>query len=109
MNLKQIIRAECACYFWTGPYGAKDWCEPRDRRCVAFGKFQRCRYFEEGVLPVQPDASAEYVDLCEKALGGERGEAPQIRNAPNRSREGSRTRQPTKRRTRTPVSQICLL
>ena len=109
MNLKQIIRAECACYFWTSPHGVSDWCEPEDRRCVAFEKFQRCRYFEEAVLPAQPDASAEYADLCEKLLEGKEEGHPQTRNAPNRSREGSRTRRSTKRRTRIPVSQICLL
>ena len=63
MNLKQIIQHECACYFRAGPYGAKDWCEPRGGRCIAFGSFKRCRYFEEGVLPGQPDASAEYAEL----------------------------------------------
>lgn len=68
MNLRQIIRKECACYFRTGPFAEPvyDWCETKDKVCVAFGEFQRCRYFEEGVLLAQPDAAAEYADLCER-------------------------------------------
>ena len=63
MNLKQIIQHECACYFRTGPYSVKDWCELKDHRCIAFAEFKRCQYFEGRVLPAQPDASAEYAEL----------------------------------------------
>jgi len=66
MNLKQIIRGNCACYFSHGPgrlSTVTDWCEVRDGRCIAFSEFKRCKYFEEGVLPDQPDASAEYAEL----------------------------------------------
>ena len=63
MNLKQIIQHECACYFRAGPYGVKDWCEPKDSRCIAFAEFKRCKHFEGRVLPAQPDASAEYAEL----------------------------------------------
>ena len=66
MNLKQIIQHECACYFRTGPYGAKDWCEKKNEVCMAFRRdFFRCGYFEQGVLPVHLDGG-EYMELVRK-------------------------------------------
>ena len=75
MNLKQIIRAECACYFREGHRGVNDWCERKDRVCLIFAAdFKRCRYFEEGVLPANPDGAAEYADMC-----GQEGSAPVVK------------------------------
>ena len=91
MNLRQIIQHKCARYFRTGPYGAKDWCEPRDGRCIAFGEFKRCGYFENGVLPAQPDASAEYAELVrldsEPTLLGVERTPPKAQRAPTVPRE----------------------
>ncbi len=63
MNLKQIIRAECANYFTHGPYGARDWCEAREMVCVAFGNPGPCNWLLTAVLPANPDGNAEYADL----------------------------------------------
>ena len=71
MNLKQIIRAECACYFRRGPYGVYDWCEKRDRVCIAFNDPGPCRYFQSYVLPAHPDAQAEYADMIGQKLPDE--------------------------------------
>ena len=91
MNLKQIIQHECACYFRTGPYGVKDWCELRGHRCIAFGEFKRCKRFETTVLPSQPDASAEYAELVrldsEPTLLGVERTPPKAQRAPTAPRE----------------------
>jgi len=94
MNLKQIIRGNCACYFSHGPgrlSAVTDWCEVRDGRCIAFSEFKRCKYFEEGVLPDQPDASAEYAELVRSGAEGTPlgvGRKPQkARRVPQRGRQ----------------------
>jgi len=70
MNLKQIIRGNCACYFSHGPQGTKNWCEKKDKVCMAFRKdFFRCGYFEQSVLPAHLDGG-EYIELLEKHTKG---------------------------------------
>jgi hypothetical protein len=87
MNLKQIIQAECACYFREGPLGNYDWCDAHDARCVAFGTFKPCKYFKECVLPAQPDAAAEYAELVRRdAEQQELGVGPEPQYALRRSR-----------------------
>ena len=61
-KVKKLVRDLCANYDATGPTGIKDWCWPRDKPCKFFtdGEPERCKYFEEGVLPTELGLQIEY-------------------------------------------------
>lgn len=66
VSVKKLVRSECACYSET-LNGIKDYCDredTKDYRCVFFIKEEdnaRCGYFEEAVLPVNPQLEALYI------------------------------------------------
>ena len=61
-KVKKLVKELCANYDLTGPTGTKNWCWPRDtvRRFFTDTDPERCRYFEEGVLPTEPSLQIEY-------------------------------------------------
>jgi hypothetical protein len=57
-RIKRLVKSDCAGYFTENNY-----CCSKDGVCVFFRdneKFPCCRYFEEGVLPLDKDLGYEY-------------------------------------------------
>lgn len=66
VSVKRLIRDECACYS-EGLNSIKDYCDREDTKdfhCPFFIKSEdnvRCGYFEEVVLPLNPQLEALYI------------------------------------------------
>ena len=57
-RIKRLVKSDCAGYFSENNY-----CCSKDGACVFFGEneqLQCCKYFEEGVLPLDVDLEDEY-------------------------------------------------
>lgn len=57
-KVKKLIKNECAGYYYEN-----DYCCSKDGTCVFFretDKLIKCKYFEEGVLPLDVDLEYEY-------------------------------------------------
>jgi hypothetical protein len=61
-TIKQIISKECANHFGSFGNINKNYCCLKNKVCVFFTaeKLPRCGYFEEGVLPLNPELQLEY-------------------------------------------------
>ncbi len=61
-TLKKFIAENCCNYFACDPgHRPKPWCETRGKECVVLVGGERCRCFEEAVLPIDPDMGGLYV------------------------------------------------
>lgn len=57
-KVKKLIKDECAGYYYEDNY-----CCSKDRECIYFvesDKLVKCKYFEQGVLPLDIDLEYEY-------------------------------------------------
>lgn len=63
-KIKRLIKNQCACHI-AELCSIPHYCCYRDGVCIYFGELEelpRCKYFEEGVLPVDSDLEYEYRD-----------------------------------------------
>jgi len=75
-KVRALAAAECVNYENAGPFGTKHYCSlepPPDHTCVFFSAQQkhRCRWFEEGVLPLKPALEDVYWQECGQPAVGE--------------------------------------
>ena len=68
-KIKNLVKNECAGYL-TEQCSIKNYCPSKDRACLFFAENQelpRCKYFEEGVLPLDEELERDY--LAERNMG----------------------------------------
>lgn len=94
--LKAFISENCANYFSSDPgYRPAEWCEGRQKLCAVLQGGARCKYFEEGVLPIDPDMTGLYVEISSsppERIGNEvsiEQQKPHRRATRPRKRDGS--------------------